>query len=169
MDDNLLDRLEEKAVYHAREAERYRVAADVLRSELKGSGRNARSARAEGRTADRADDPRANTKAMVERALNDSPRPMQAAELVEEMLRLGWETTAQNKLNTARTAASRLVEDGRIERIAGRYARLGLPEHAESDASDDGPSARTAEPTADDPWATPPSSGKWEATDEPPF
>lgn len=171
MDESLLDRLEQKAVYHAREAERYRVAADVLRDELKGSsGRTARSTRAEGRSV-RVDDPHRNTKAMVEVALNQSPRPLHPTDLVSEMLRLGWETTAHNKLNTARTAALRLSEDHRIKRTDdGRYARLGLPDLPEPTDSADEPPGHEPEPKPD-PWATPaPPSGGWGVQkDEPPF
>ncbi len=148
-DSALLLRLEQKAEYHAREAERYRVAAEVLRAETVGR-RGPRG----GRDADgSAQDPRASTIAMVEVALNEAGRPLDPKALLDEMKRLGWETDAANPLNTARTAAHRLVQRGRIQRLAdGAYARLGLP-HQDGQPDGGDPGKEPPHPAAPGPWA----------------
>lgn len=127
MDESFLERLEQKAEHHAREAERYRIAAEVLREEMRGV-RGVRATRSDGRVNESTSgDPRQNTKAMVLRALDQSARPLHPTQLAEEMIRLGWQTNAENRVNTVRTAALRLTEEGRVQRVGSEYARLGLP------------------------------------------
>ncbi len=129
-DDDLLARLEEKAVFHKREAERYAIAADVLRGELRGS-RGGRSGNAEARAARTPVDPRTNTTAMLEQVLNDASGPMHATELVAEMQKRGWETSSPNPVNLVRTAAHRLADRERARRHPdGRFGPTGQPEQA---------------------------------------
>jgi len=178
MNDDLVVRLRQKAEYHAREAERYRVAASVLEEETRGS--RSRSAR-EGDRGERVPaDPRQSSMAMVELALNESGQVLHPTALVEEMLRRGWQTTAKNPVNTVRTAAHRLVEQGRIQRFPdGNFGRLGLPSPSahrdrtmdaqpskDDPAVDQRPVQKPSDPWASvsDPWAAGGSS-----PEEPPF
>ncbi len=169
MDEDVVSRLEQKAAHFAEQAERYRVAAEVLRGELRGTrpgkkGREAAGARAE--------DPHQNTAAMVEMALDQADRPLHPKILVEEMQRLGWQTDAVNPLNTARTAALRLVERGRIQRTKdGLYHRLGLPEVAPSPQSNGAMSKPQEAPPEEVPEEVPdPWDDSGRGTDEePPF
>lgn len=134
---DIVAQLERKAEHHAREADRYRIAADVMRDELRTRVRNRRP-RVYGEPAD----PHRSTMAMAELAVNQSSRPLHPTEMVSEMEKLGWETTAVNVVNTVRTAASRLVEQNRIERVGdGLYCRLRQPSPAAPDesGSDTGP------------------------------
>lgn len=167
MDEDLVCRLEQKAEHHAREAERYRVAAEVLRAEMPGSRRSGKRGPDRERGGRTPADPRHSTMAMVERALNGSGRPLKAQELVEEMRRLDWQTEAANPVNTARTAAHRLVDQERIQRSPdGRFGRLGLPVDGES--SEDRESAAGARRVSADS-ASEPGSPVDAAIEEPPF
>lgn len=166
MDEDFVLRLEQKAEYHRREAERYAIAAGVFRDELRGGRQGRNGSRGDRNRSRRPADPRQSTMAMVEAALNDVDRALTPTELVAEMLRLEWQTSAVNPVNTVRTAAHRLVEQGRIQKADdGRFSRLGLPD---SDAHADGsaPEASADAPgSAIDPWATPADPD----TEEPPF
>jgi len=140
MDDDFIERLEQKATYHAREAERYRTAAEVLRKELPGGRSRPRRppTEAAGGRADAQQDLVPSTATMIQRALNEAYKPLHPTELVEEMRRLGWQTDVSNPLNTVRTAAHRLASQGAIERVdKGKYARHGLEIADETDLNDD--------------------------------
>lgn len=149
MDDDMVVRLEQKAEHHAREAERYRIAAQVIRAELGGSRRSAATRRDSERTLRVPDDPRTSTMAMVERALNENDRALHPTELVDEMLRLEWRSKAEHPVNSVRTAAHRLVDAGRIQRLDnGLFARLGLQRN-DPPAAGDVPATETPEPSAE--------------------
>lgn len=121
MDQELLERLEQKAQHHAREAERYRIAADVIRVELRPQRPSARTRNDPGSSQ------RPATSAMVERLLNDSDTALHPNELLKALLEAGWVSDSPTPINTVRAAAHRLAHQGRVERVGdGRYGRLGI-------------------------------------------
>ncbi len=123
-EDEMLTRFQDKAEHHAREAERYRIAADVLRDELRSGRSPVRSVRPSQETG-QPTDPRGSSMAMVEIVLKDVAAPLHPNDLVIEMERRGWQSTAAHKVNTVRTAAHRLAEQGRVTRIGdGRFAAM---------------------------------------------
>ncbi len=151
--DDLLARLQDKAEHHAREAERYRVAADVLRDELRMSSRaTPRTSRAfgEGSPSTPPSDPRTSSMAMVELVLNEADTPMHPNDLVAEMEQRGWQSTATHKVNTVRTAAHRLAAQGRVKHLRdGRFAALGLLASHEEAAATPEPSAQSGSGSSD--------------------
>lgn len=111
-DGDFITRLEEKAAYHAREAKRYKTAADVIRSESWGPLRRRHNG---------------VVGSMVLTVLDDAESPLDLSVLTQRMLERGWQTDSQNPYNTARNGALRLVERGTIQRLPdGRFTRTGL-------------------------------------------
>lgn len=121
-DDNetILALLEEKASFHAREAERYRSAIRILRGEPAPGTRpktQLQFAPAENPAARRrkVDNPMASTQAMVERVLAEVGS-LPYKELTNKMLEAGWITESVTPSNTVRTALGRLADRGIVER-----------------------------------------------------
>lgn len=136
--ETLLSRLEQKAEHHTREAERYRVAAEVVRSEVRMSGRTpTRNTHTTRRTTAV---PGRGTISMIQEVLSEAGVALDLNTLTDRMLAGGWETTSQVPQNTVRTAAMRLTDRSVVVRDSeGRY---GLkPSFASADVADanDGP------------------------------
>ena len=129
MDETLLERLVRKAEYHAEQAERYRVAADVVRGETQPSRSTAMTTRRTG-------EPRKSTMGMIQYSLGQSSDPVDLPTLTRLMQEAGWETTSATPSNTVRTALHRLMERGAVHRDdVGRFMM------APQDVHDDEPAA----------------------------
>ena len=120
----LAQRLRDKANFHAREAERYRIAADVVDAEERTAGRRRGTS----------PDPRHSSTHMARQVILSDPKEWTVQELLDEMLAQGWQSDAVNQLNTVRTAISRVAsQDAEIVRTAtGRYRRRHDPEYVEN-------------------------------------
>lgn len=143
----LLDQLRTKAEWHAREAERYRTALEVVQAEA-GSAGGADSVGAPldtpnaspdmpASTARRARAPRSATMGLLETTVNAEGRDWTVPALVSAMDAAGWDTPVENKVNTVRTAISRLAERGVVERVRpGVYRRYDRGDSARDNAVD---------------------------------
>lgn len=136
-DKAMLGRLEQMAAFHAREAERYRTAAEVVRVEIYGAAspkpqtlevqHKADASVMRNGTKGRSGSPRrggpTGTMAMIPQVLGNAPAPITLAKLTELMLEAGWETTSGTPSNTLRTALLRMQRSGEVVRDkVGRYA-----------------------------------------------
>ena len=134
----LILRLRTRAAWHASEAARYQTAAEVLETE-QASGASDEPAGA-GPTSDRR---YAGTNALdlvVQVMESDDRAAWAVAELLEAMQHRGWQTNSLEPINTVRTAISRLVKRGVLERVgvgsyrlAHRVARAHEQHVAQSD------------------------------------
>ena len=118
----MLARLEAKAQFHAQEAERYRVAIDVIRGESEtGAPKRqpvpSRRARSSG-------DSGKSTPAMILRALAASSEPLDIAAITARMLDLGWQTESAAPTNTVRTAIGREVVKKTVRKADNRRYEL---------------------------------------------
>ena len=70
---------------------------------------------------------------LVEQVLSESDTTWNAADMLAEMLRREWQSTASNPIDAVRTALSRAVSKGVAERAGeGRYRRKQTESHDES-------------------------------------
>lgn len=137
-DDSLLVRLQKKAEYHAHEAERFRIAAEVVREEERGGTRGAPLSR---RTPS---DPRHSTMTMITTVLGDTDAPLDLDTLTARIQEEGWQTESTNPRNTVRTATRRLAERGVLKRTPeGSFALA--PEDSEAPGDGDSQEAPTVE------------------------
>lgn len=139
-DDNetILALLEEKASFHAREADRYRSAIRILRGEperVKRPDTQLQFAYPEAASVRRrkSTDPKASTQAMVEKVLARVGH-LTYKELTEKMLEDGWVTESVTPSNTVRTALGRMSERGIVGRNEeGEYYWPAIEEEAETE------------------------------------
>lgn len=127
---SLLARLEEKALFHTREADRYKTAAEVVRAVMYDNAPKAQldspamvdpATQPEFALGQPADQPAPrkgpkSTMAMIQQVLSESDSPLRLTVLTERMIQSGWETSSAAPSNTVRTAVGRMVEANRAVR-----------------------------------------------------
>jgi len=138
--DKLIIQLEAKAAWHEAEASRYRTALDVVSAETATETGNGVTAPAQtpsvgsvspgGRTF------RTDTAASALAVVSAENREWGASEVVAAMEQAGWSGSVSNKVNTVRTALSRLADRGQIERVRhGTYRRLDGPDEPTTEST----------------------------------
>ncbi len=152
-DSALLAQLKAKADWHAREAERYRTAVEVVSAELPAQADTEQTLPVSSKT----DDPgptlqvslaRSNTMKMVATTINsDVEREWTISALLDAMNIAGWETNVGNRLNTVRTAVSRLADRGGVERVRQGVYRARSVGFASNGGASEPPTLSESGPT----------------------
>lgn len=141
--EDLMTQLRIKATWHEAEAARYRTALEVVSAETETGIGSAEKPSAEkravanvspgGRTS------RTDTVPFALAAVTGQDREWSVPDVVAAMEQAGWSTNVTNKVNTVRTALSRLADRGEIERVRhGVYTRRHVGDA--QDATTDAPS-----------------------------
>ncbi len=127
--EDLMTHLKTKAAWHEAEAVRYRTALEVVSAETEvgtadhsSNGPRSRPLAASVSSSRRA--PRTDTVPLALAAVTGHDHEWSVPEVVAAMEQAGWSGNVTNRVNTVRTALSRLADRGEIERLRhGVYKR----------------------------------------------
>ncbi len=129
--EDLITQLRAKAAWHEAEAARYRTALEIVsaETETKASRSDVPSVRppSAANVSPSGRPSRTDTVALALAAVTGEGREWGAQDVVAAMEQAGWSGNVSNKVNTVRTALSRLADRGEIERVRhGVYKRLNV-------------------------------------------